>query len=248
MGAPLGMVKLRDGSEVADPRLARIVQFDERSRSFPVTASVSRGKKPRSYTWRCHDHLDQGSEGACVGFSMTHELIARPAEVKHLTSSFARERVYWEAQKIDPWEGGSYPGASPVYEGTSVLAGVKILKQLGYIEQYRWAFGLSDLVLAVGYCGPAVLGVPWYEGMFDTHSCGYLHATGQVAGGHAILCKGVDVKSQTFTLHNSWGSAWGSGGDCLISWVEMEKLLHQRGEAVIPMGRKKSLLSRMFGG
>jgi hypothetical protein len=198
-------------------------------------ATVGTSKKARSYTWRCLEYFDQGQEGACVGFAMSHELVARP------------KKIYWEAQKIDPWEGGSYPGATPVYEGTSVLAGVKILKTLGYIEQYRWAFGLNDLVMAVGYCGPAVLGVPWYEGMFSPHTCGYLHADGAAMGGHAILCKGVDVKARTFTLHNSWGSTWGNGGDALISWAEMEKLLHERGEAVIPMGRQKGLLSRLFG-
>jgi len=233
-------IKLRDGSEVQDIRLARLKQFDERSRNHPIMAAVGTKKKPRSYTWQCAQHLDQGSEGACVGFSLTHELIARPAEVQHLSESFAREKVYWEAQKLDDWEGGSYPGAKPVYEGTSVLAGVKIIKKLGYIDGYKWAFSLNDLVMAVGYAGPAVLGLAWYESMFDPHSCGYLHVEGQVAGGHAILCKGVDVKNKTFTMHNSWGSAWGNGGDALIHWDEMDRLLHEQGEAVIPTGRHKT--------
>jgi hypothetical protein len=238
------MVTLRDGSEVVDARLARIVQFDERSWEFPIRATVGT-KRPRSYTWRCRQHLDQGNEGACVGFSMTHELIARPAEVRGLDGKFAREQIYWEAQKIDPWPGGSYPGADQRYEGTSVLAGVKMLKKLGYIDSYRWAFGLDDLVMAVGHAGPAVLGVPWYEGMFNPWSCGHLHIDGQVAGGHAILCKGVSVKDRTFTLHNSWGPAWGNGGDAIISWEEMDRLLHEQGEAVIPLGRHRSLLSRL---
>lgn len=244
-------IKLRDGSEVQDSRLARLQQFDKRSRNHPILATIGTSKKPRSYTWRCTSHFNQGNEGACVGFSMTHELVARPAEVKHLSAGFAREQVYWEAQKIDPWEGGSYPGAAPVYEGTSVLAGVKILQKLAYIESYKWAFGLDDLVMAVGYAGPAVLGVPWYEGMFKPHACGYLHVEGQVAGGHAILCKGVDVKNKTFTLHNSWGADWGNGGDALIHWDEMNQLLHNGGEAVLPRGRHKtgllSALKKLIG-
>lgn len=233
-------LKLRDDSEVQDIRLTRLKQFDERSRSHPVMAVVGTKKKPRSYTWFCGQHLDQGTEGACVGASMTHELIARPAEVAGLDMTFAKERVYWEAQRIDPWAGGSYPGASPRYEGTSILAGVKTIQKLGYIDGYTWAFGLNDLVMAVGYAGPAVLGLAWYEGMFDPQSCGYLHVTGGVAGGHAILCKGVDVKNKTFTLHNSWGTAWGNGGDALVHWDEMDRLLHEEGEAVIPTGRHKT--------
>lgn len=232
-------MKLRDGTKVSDARLARLVQFDERSRNYPVRRTIE-AKKPRSYTWSCGKHLDQGTEGACVGFSLTHELIARPAVVSGVAAKFAREKVYWEAQKIDPWSGGAYPGASPRYEGTSVLAGVKVLQGLGYFKEYRWAFSLNDLVMAVGYKGPAVLGLAWYESMFEPHSCGYLHVDGDVAGGHAILCKAVNVKERYFVLHNSWGPAWGDGGDARITWDEMDRLLHEDGEAVIPLGRVAS--------
>jgi hypothetical protein len=227
---------LKDGSEVADQRLARIVQFDEKSRDYPIRSTFTLGTKPRSYTWRCSEVLDQGREGACVGFSMTHELIARPVAVKTVGAADARE-IYHEAQKIDPWDGGAYPGASPFYEGTSVLAGVKILKKRGYIGGYRWCFGLDDLVKAVGYKGPAVLGIAWYEGMFQPWSCGHIHVTGEKVGGHAILCVGVNVKRRTFTLHNSWGPGWGDGGRCLITWDDMDRLLHEQGEAVIPQAR-----------
>jgi hypothetical protein len=168
---------------------------------------------------------------------MTHELAGRPVCVEGLDAVFAKQRVYWEAQKIDPWQGGSYPEADPTYEGTSVLAGVKVLRSLGYIKEFRWAFGLQDLIMAVGYKGPAVLGLPWYEGMFDVLPCGHIHVTGRQVGGHAILCKGVSVTNRTFTLHNSWGPGWGNGGDALISWDEMDRLLHEQGEAVIPTVR-----------
>lgn len=227
---------LKDGSRTTDGRLTRLVNFDKRSRGYGIRETIE-AKKPRSYTWRCDKVLDQGEEGACVGASMTHELIARPAEVTGLTMKFAREKVYWEAQKIDPWPGGSYPGASPSYEGTSVLAGIKTLQRYGYISEYRWAFGLKDLIMAVGYKGPAVLGLVWYEGMFEPHSCGHLHIGGDVIGGHAILCNGVDVPGQRFRLHNSWGTRWGDRGEAWVSFDEMEELLYQNGEAVIPLGR-----------
>jgi len=227
---------LCNGTLVQDIRLARVEQFDEKSKNYPIRSLVT-GVAPRSYTWSCSQWLDQGNEGACVGFSMAHELIARPAVVPNITPKFAREEVYWEAQKIDPWPGGAYPGAAPFYEGTSVLAGIKMLQKLGFVTEYRWAFSIQDLVLAVGYCGPAVLGIPWYEGMFDPYPCGHLHVGGSIAGGHAILCKAVSLKDRTFTLHNSWGKAWGFQGDAKISWDELDRLLHEGGEAVIPVGR-----------
>lgn len=229
-------MKLRDGTTVSDTRLARLVQFDPRSRKYPVRKLVA-GETPRSYTWGCDTVLDQGAEGACVGFSCSHELIAKPKPIRGITTKFARESVYWEAQKIDPWAGGSYPGASPRYEGTSVLCGVKILQKLGYIKEYRWSFSLNDLILAVGHVGPAILGLNWYEGMFEPHSCGCLHVTGELSGGHAILCRGVNVKKKTFLLHNSWGSDWGNNGTAEITFEEMDRLLKEDGEAVVPLVR-----------
>ena len=229
---------LRDGSVVEDIRLDRIEQFDERSRMFPIRTMVM--EKPlRSYTWRCRAWLNQGAEGACVGFGVSHELAARPSEVPDLTDDYARRNIYWEAQKIDPWEGGAYPGASPFYEGTSVLAGVKIAKDLGWFDSYRWAFGLRDLQLGVGYNGPALMGLAWYEDMYYPDSKGYIHPTGKLAGGHCILCNAISVKLGRFTLHNSWGRHWGKEGECYITFDDMNKLLNQNGEAVFFLHRHR---------
>jgi hypothetical protein len=235
------MIKLKNGTLTEDQKLDRIVSWDERSRNYPIRSLVSM-KKPRSYTWRCNAWHDQGQEGACVGFGMAHELAARPAEVKQTDASMARV-LYWEAQKIDPWDGGSYPGASPFYEGTSVLAGVKVVQELGYMESYRWAFGIEDLILGVGYNGPAVLGINWYEGMYNTDSDGYIHPTGNKVGGHCLLCRSISIKKQHFILRNSWGKGWGINGDCYISINDMKKLLEEDGEAVF-FQRRKSMVER----
>ncbi|HUW00906.1 MAG TPA: hypothetical protein VMW08_01015 [Acidimicrobiales bacterium] len=219
---------LRDGSRAADGRLDRLVQFDERSRSFPIRSEVE-GQRPRSYTWSVGAHLDQGREGACVGFAMAHELIARPAVVEGVTASDAL-RIYKAAQKIDPWPGEDY-------EGTSTLAGVKTIASDGHLKEYRWAFGLEDLILAVGYHGPALIGVNWYEGMFDTDRDGFIHHSGLIAGGHCTLVHSVNVPGEFFRIHNSWGPEWGVGGDAKISWVDMGRLLAEDGEACIPTVR-----------
>lgn len=224
------MIKLRDGSTVEDPRLDRLPSFDPRSVSYPVMATIE-VSKPRSYTWRCDYYFDQGQEGACVGFSVAHELSARPVAVKGLGDDFARE-LYRAAQKVD-----EFPGEN--YSGTSVLAGIKTAQSMGYFGEYRWAFSLNDLVMAVGYKGPAVLGINWYEGMFRPDPAGFIHPSGNVAGGHAILCNGVDVKGKRFRLHNSWGTDWGVGGDCYLSFEDMERLLTESGDACIPVKRTK---------
>lgn len=223
------MVQLKNGQTTTDPRLDRLVEFDEESRKYPVRALIPAVAKPRSYTWSCQQWLDQGKEGACVGFSFNHELAARPSIVTGLSYNSGMY-VYNEAKKLDSWPGESY-------DGTSVIAGAKALTRDGYFKEYRWAFGLQDLILAVGNQGPAVLGVNWYSGMFNPDEKGRLHVEGFIAGGHAILCHGVNVKGKYFKLHNSWGKDWGIDGECTISFEDMDRLLKENGEACVPVAR-----------
>jgi hypothetical protein len=232
-------IKLRDGTITRDARLDRIVQFDEASREFPIRALVEK-KRPRSHTWRLNIRLDQGTEGACVGFGITHELAAMPAEVFGLTADYARTMIYWEAQKIDGMPGGAYPGAKPRYEGTSVLAGLKVAQKLGWMESYRWAFGIDDLILGVGHNGPAVLGIPWYEGMSRPDSNGVVKPIGKCVGGHCIMVREVNLLKEEFRLPNSWGRRWGIDGECFISFQDIARLLHEDGEAVFFVGRHKT--------
>lgn len=222
-------MRLRGGFETSDPRLDRLPQFDERSRNFRAVAGIE-DKPRRSYSWNKTRWFDQGTEGACVGFSLAHELVARPSV--NLVGEYVATEIYKEAQKIDEWAGEAY-------SGTSVLAGTKVATQRGYFTEYRWAFGEDDLALAVGYRGPAVLGVNWYTGMFQPDSAGYIHPTGQVEGGHAILCAAYSVPRNAYRLDNSWGQGWGQGGNCWIHRDDMAQLLSEQGEAMIPVQRKR---------
>lgn len=258
--------ELKDGSISADPRLDRLEHFDPRSRAYPIVRALpyagGPALRPRSYTWRItkREVLNQGSEGACVGHAVTNELLARPAETRfggfNQAQRFAREQVYWEAQKIDPWPGGAYPGADPFYEGTSILAGVKVAQRLGYFKEYRWAFGLRDLALGVGYNGPALIGVPWYDSMYTPDENNFILPMGRIVGGHAILVRAikmkfgshkfswwkrtwedVDLDESYVTLRNSWGGDYGNKGDCYMTLRNLGALLDQRGEAVFFLNR-----------
>lgn len=214
----------------AERTFDRLPEFDPKSRLFPIRSLVA-GNPIRGYTWRCDANLNQGREGACVGFSWAHELAARPVPVRGLTNDKARS-IYFEAQRVDEWEGETY-------EGTSVLAGAKVLQRQGLIGEYRWAFGLTDLLLALGYKGPAVLGLNWHEGMFEPDNNGFIHPTGQVLGGHAIMANAVSKTGRYVRLHNSWGPDWGQNGSAKISWDDLDILLREQGEACIPTGRRK---------
>jgi hypothetical protein len=142
--------------------------------------------------------------------------------------------LYKLAQTKDQWPGENY-------SGSSVEAAMAAGKSLGYYAEYRWAFGEEDLALAVGYHGPAVLGINWYEGMLETDAQGLVSPTGKIAGRHAILCRGFNVRTKLYRLRNSWGKLWGIEGDCFISSEHMAKLLRERGSAAIPVKRLKKL-------
>lgn len=226
-------IRLKHRNYTTDPRLGRIPQFDKRSKDFNIMSvmDAEQVSKPRSYTWSVSKWLDQGNEGSCVGFSWAHELIARPVKFLSADYKYAR-KIYKSAQEVDEWPGNSY-------DGTSVLAGAKVVQSLGHIQEYRWAFGIDDLALAVGYKGPAVLGINWYDDMLDTDENGFVHVGGSIAGGHAILCYRVNIKLAEFSLWNSWGESWGKNGTCKVSFRDMERLLSEEGEACIPVKRTK---------
>jgi len=233
---------LKDGSTTRDPRLARIEQFDERSKNYRITAQA--GPEIRTRAWPCSRHLDQGSEGACVGFGISHGLIAQPVTRKLDASSAIN--LYYEAQKIDSIPGGSYPGAVPHADGTSVLAGMKAARAAGYVESYYWGFSLTDLLTGLSNHGPAVLGLRWFEGMRQPDENGYIHPTGRQVGGHCILCKALDVGRERVTLHNSWGPAWGVAGDCYLSFDELASLVGFRSDTCFFSQPKPGFFARFF--
>lgn len=206
----------------------RLPSVDERNADYPLR-TLTATKRLRSYTWRCNTWLDQGSEGACVGFAWAHDLAARPQEKTNVDNQFARG-VYRNAQQLDEWPGENY-------EGTSVLAGAKVCQSLGHFTEYRWATSFDDLIIGVGYFGPAVLGVNWYSGMFNTDHNGFIHPTGDILGGHAILMHAVHVPTRTAVLHNSWGQDWGRNGRAFIRFEDLNQLLVEDGEACIPVKR-----------
>lgn len=222
-------VQLRGGYVTEDPRLDRVPFFDPRSRNFPVTAIIADSATPRSYTWGAGTVTDQGREGACVGHGWTGELGAKPKPVRLGNPTQYAFDLYKRCQQIDQWPGEAY-------SGTSVIAGAQELTARGLLKEYRWAFGLDELVLAVGRTGPAVLGIPWYDSMYAAPN-GQVTVSGRLVGGHCILARGVSLKTRTVLLTNSWGTDWGNGGHARISFDDLGRLLNEGGEACIPVLR-----------
>ncbi|MGB3473106.1 MAG: hypothetical protein WBA51_20005 [Erythrobacter sp.] len=245
---------MKNGQTSDDPRLARITEFDDRSLEYRIRAELTPEQfaHPRSYSWRTRTALDQGFSGACVGFAWAHELISRPAEVTGVTARFAKEMIYWEAQKRDAYPGGAYPGASPLAFGTSVLAAAKIVRDLGLIGSYHWATNAEELVATLGYKGPVVFGCSWFEGMQNCGRDGLCTPTGRRSGAHCVLLNGVkivrtangsvDYDRSIVRFQNSFGRDWGDQGCGKLRLQDLPKLT-EGADMCVAVNRRSAQIS-----
>lgn len=216
--------------------------FDPNSKNYAISSLLTqRNVEPRTVLWEEGTVTDQGSEGACVGFAWMNELLATPYAPNTQPSSRTANRLarsyYYEAQKLDDTPGENYVG-------TSVLAGAKVIKNKGFIDEYRWCFNIEDIRGALISEGPVVIGVPWYKKMYETTPEGLVVVGGSKVGGHAILLTGyvpkLTIGSKTlevFRWRNSWGPDYGVNGSGWITAKDLKKLMRQGGEACVPMKR-----------
>lgn len=167
--------------------------------------------------------LDQGSEGACVGFCGTNFLTATPI------GSFPRANIqtlnnhaisfYKTCQKIDEWPGENY-------SGTSVSALCKLLKDRGFIETAVMTTSFEEMVRWKLYRGPLMISTPWHEGCYRPNAQGFIRPTGKKVGGHAILDRAI-TRWRTAVWFNSWGASFGFGGNGYVSESDMRWLISQ---------------------
>lgn len=145
--------------------------------------------------------LDQGREGACVGYSLTHRLNASP--VRSTYEDPAALYIYREAQKIDPWPGEDY-------SGTSVAAGFEVLQRMGYLTDVKATRSIAQMREAIKTTG-LVLSVPWYESDYRPGKDLWLRFSGNQVGRHAIFVFGLS-RNDVWWLQNSWGPDYAKNG------------------------------------
>jgi hypothetical protein len=87
--------------------------------------------------WRAY--YDQQLEGRCVEFGKLRMMSLFNRKRYDITSRWH----YWQDQREDEWAGGSYPGAVPQYEGTSVRAGLEGLRKYGAIPALPSGFAYA---------------------------------------------------------------------------------------------------------
>jgi hypothetical protein len=161
------------------------------------------------------DNYDQGREGACVGFSCSWAMSILNRRF------YAAQWLYEEARRRDEWPGEAY-------DGTSVRAGLDVLRETGHrriyrgqtrdtnyadgIEAFRWAQSVDEVRGAIAAGSPVVLGVDWFSAFNHPERRGREYwmpePSGRVVGGHAICCYGASDRRQAVRLVNTWGFAY----------------------------------------
>lgn len=204
----------------------RLKSIDVRDAQYPMRAAIDM-MAPIRPPWHSPPSLDQGNEGSCVGFGSTHMLAAAPY-MHTMTYDFARG-IYLDAKKVDEWQGEDY-------EGTSVRAGMKVLRSRGLISEYLWTRSAETVRDYVLRRGPVVMGTTWYKSMMDTDIKGFIHPDGASVGGHCWTVLGWSESQEAFRGIQSWGMGWGDRGRFWIKLDAFKFLLEEDGgEACSPL-------------
>lgn len=214
--------------------LGRKPAEDERDTGFLMSSIVD--EQPRAdylryrYWWTGGWWGNQGRTPQCVAYAWLHYLEDGPITWAPRAPGegpvVPAETVYHNAQRVDEWPGENY-------DGTSVRAGAKVLQQMGYIGEYRWAWRVEDIVKALKQWGPVVFGSEWTQDMFEPGEDEILSVDGRIVGGHAYLLNGVNTSTGLVRIKNSWGRNWGRRGHAYIRLEDLDRLLSHGGEACI---------------
>ena len=220
---------------VADPRLGRHVNHDERSRRFAYRGPTS---PPRAVRHERHVPVfDQGSLGSCTGNAAIGCLATGPffATIDEGDAHWIRPldqgaavACYEAASAIDPFP-GQYP---PEDTGSDGLSVAKVLTSLGAISGYEHAFGL-DQALAALMNVPVITGTAWRAGMFEPNAEGLVRPTGAEQGGHEYLMDEYDPVRGWVGFTNSWSDQWGLGGRFYMEAEAYGELLADQGDVTV---------------
>jgi hypothetical protein len=214
-----------------NPLLGRsLIEHDDRSRAYPTRGVLTvPGVTRVNKTWRRGAAYDQGPTSSCVAQTFKGTLNTAPfsSQVSYsLRTRYDALDFYRGGQLSDEW-----PGEEPTYSGTSANGVCKYLKSKSLISEYRWCFGLDDVLDTLVQHGPVGIGIWWYDSMFATDASGFISPTGSKAGGHEVELIGINVTGRYVTGMNSWGSLWGVNGRFKLTWNSLGSLLQDDGDA-----------------
>jgi hypothetical protein len=210
-----------------DPRLGRLPSTDPRRfrpENLMLTALAAAPVViPRSRIWKPGPILAQDGPTCVANATLAWEMGAQIMDKASAVDTAAV--LYAKCQAIDGW---------PLpHDGTSVEAAMAVMKAEDRLGRYLWAPDEETLWQWVMTQGPAVIGIPWMNSMWNPDKKGFVKvdpASGE-AGGHGLKVYGGFTPGTYYYLQNSWGD-WGPlHGRFRILRKDMVWLLANGGEA-----------------
>ncbi len=184
--------------------------------------------------------LDQGSEGACTGFSLA-ATINRLCHLSSRNLNVSPRMLYEMAKRFDEWPGESY-------EGSSLRGAIRGWKNMGVCSESKWPYTaspgqltisrareaknttvgayyrvrpiISDFHAALNEVGIIAVTAQVHKG-WDNPKNGKIKFYKENDGGHAFAIVGYN--DEGFWIQNSWDVTWGKKGLALWSyedWVQ----------------------------
>lgn len=190
--------------------------------------------------WPAGDMQDQGNTPQCVEYA-TRALLEGSPE-RNQTEHIPRGSMYAWMQDHDEWPGNQY-------DGTSIHAAMKWLKEKGYVKSYEWAETVEELFAHLMTRGMALAGTSWTKNMSYVDEFGFARFSGADYGGHGYIIRGgnrlgvdpVTRKKGKLKIRNNWGFDYGEAGEAWLTAEDAQKLIDDYGEIALPIELKLPL-------
>jgi hypothetical protein len=185
------------------------------ARALPSAAARLADPPPSKKSWSLPASMlrHQGATGTCTEHGAYELVVAAPIATRAPARLWPQFSAYREYILDDEWPANDGEATGPdsgLQFGSSVRAAMRWLVAKGYASGYAWAFHRAPASLWVRTRGPVVLGVNWYESMFNLTSEGIakIAPTTTLAGGHSFAWIGADERRGLDLFANSW-DRWG---------------------------------------
>jgi hypothetical protein len=231
-------------------RLGLAVPPGEKERIAAAMAEASHLRGAMAYAterdWRSKDGAnfvtpirDQGNCGSCVSFA-TVATIESQARIEHKAPTW--ELNLSEAELFfcggATCANGWWPKDAVAYAKNKGIGDESCMPYSDHDQACNISSDKPDKMLKIGDSqeiagieqrkgwldtnGPMVACLAIYDDFFAYADGIYRHATGELAGYHAVSCVGYNENEGYWLCKNSWGESWGDGGFFKIAYGEAE--------------------------
>lgn len=217
--------------------LGRWAHLDPENRDYETPIRTLAARK--SVQWDADDQpvLNQGDVGGCTGFTVA-DVLNTPLFAHSRKRGMRRDgylgdadglQFYSDATRLDGFQ-GVYPPNDTGSTGTSAAKGAQ---KRGFWGAFGHTFSF-EAFLANLQRQPVMMGTLWTESMSDPTSEGLVKVQGDPVGGHEWAAMRLDWSLERICGLNHWTSEWGVNGRFWVSFADMEWLINQQGDVVVP--------------